>query len=80
MIKREKYLKDTPHEEVAALLEKYKSPPSKQKFWSLEYTLETPLNTTDEEVFDKFIEWVDSNGWTVSGGMAEVNENGEFIN
>jgi len=73
------YLKNKTQEELDDLIEKYKLPPSKQKFWSLVYTLETPVTTTDEEVFDKFIEWVDSNGWSVSGGMAEVNENGEYL-
>jgi len=74
------YLKNKTQEELDELIEKYKSPPSEQKFWSLEYTLQTPVTTTDEEVFDKFVEWVDFNGWSVSGGMTEVNENGEFIN
>ena len=40
-----------------------------------------PRNVPKDEVIDKFIEWVESNGWYFGGGFRELtyNEKGELI-
>lgn len=43
----------------------------------LDIVVETDL--TAEEFNDKFIEWVESNGWTCGGSMFAVDEEGMRI-
>ena len=51
----------------------------------IEGCIEIPMNTNSYTVIDKFIEFVEANGWTFGGGFSEiiddwyVNDKGEKI-
>jgi hypothetical protein len=38
-----------------------------------------PSNVSHNEFLDKFIEWVDSNGWTFGGGTKELDSEGRQV-
>lgn len=41
--------------------------------------IEVPTNLTEDEFFDKFINFVESNNWTFGGGINEIID-GFYIN
>lgn len=50
-----------------------------KKFFKINGIIETP-NEIDVDVFcDKFIDFVESNGWIYGGGFCEVDENGDDV-
>lgn len=38
-----------------------------------------PKEVTQEEFVNKFLSWVEENGWQFGGGTTELNENGEPV-
>ena len=45
------------------------------KVFEISGCIEVPEDVTDEVFFNKFIEFIESNGWTFGGGIEETAEN-----
>lgn len=45
------------------------------KVFEISGCIEVPEDVTDEVFFNKFIEFIESNGWSFGGGIEEAAEN-----
>jgi hypothetical protein len=41
---------------------------------SIEMVVTVPETESESSVSDKFVEWVESNGWTCGGGVKEITD------
>ena len=48
------------------------SPDNLTKEIELNMVLNVPASETEDTVLDKFIEWVESNGWLCGGGVKDM--------
>ena len=49
------------------------------RYYDCSVILETPDDTTVEDVTDALVGFADSRGWYCGGGFKEVDEEGNFI-